>query len=76
MCADAFSYGDVPSFMRHKPTCIRNDAAIIISTNASLFNAEDYESLFNCFYWEERRYSFADVLVLVDVERRPKSIIM
>jgi hypothetical protein len=34
--ADAFSYGDVPSFMRHKPVRIRNDAAIIASTTASL----------------------------------------
>jgi len=48
----------VPSVMRHQQTCIRNDAAIIISTNASLNEADAYQSFYNCFYCEERGVSF------------------
>jgi hypothetical protein len=49
--ADAFFYGDVPSFAT--PT-YANDAAIIASMNASLDETDEYESFYKYFHCEER----------------------
>ena len=65
-----------PLSMRHQQTCIRNDAAIIISTDASLDEADDYQSFYKCFYCEERCVSFNRRICVVDVERRPTRIVM
>jgi len=58
--ADAFSYGDVPSFMRHQQACIRNDAAIIIFTNAFLDEADDYQSFYKCVFTLRREAMSSD----------------